>query len=150
MRFLLISLFILFCCYSCCSFFGSYDLGNGFVLLDGDRIEDRIVVFCTPKENKCCNSGSYVIPKSYAEHMLNGKYEEYVKRALSNDYWIIAETYKISTKENRFWIIRARNLNDKSSYEKVKPKVYGPYNYDKFLEKKLSLGIDLKFDFDAD
>ncbi|CAL2055087.1 hypothetical protein [Tenacibaculum sp. 190524A05c] len=140
---ILLTLFV-----SCEEFEGSYNLGSNVFLIEGDKSEDRIIVYCT-KKTKFCSSGNYIIPISYDNQFHNGKYEEYVKRAISNNNWIIVETYKISTKQKRFWIIDIRNLDKTSAYDQIKSSVFGSYTYKEFMEEKLSRGVELNFDNDT-
>ncbi len=88
----LISLF--FISISCCKLWGDQKLGSNLSVIDGDRKEDRIIVYCSNYEFGCCHGGSYVLP-TYERHMLDGKYNEYVEIAKSNDKWIIAKTFQI-------------------------------------------------------
>jgi len=121
---------------SCATFNGSYDLGANLYLLEGDRIEDRIIVYCTKKDNEYCNGGTYVIPISYDDHMKKGKYSQYVLEAKSDENGIIAKTFKIKENKIFFWIINLKEKGDN---------VYGPLSYKTFLEKKQRFKIDLSF-----
>jgi hypothetical protein len=129
---------------SCCSLSGSHKLGNNIFLLEGDRIEDRIVVYCTSKNNDCCQSGSYLIPKSYETHFEGRSYSQYVEKVENNNKWIIAQSLKIDNSIKQFWIID-KNFGKDDEYEKVQSYVYGPFDYETFEKEKVRLGIKLSF-----
>ena len=68
-------------CFNCANW-GAHELGNNLVLLGGDRIEDRVIVYCTGRSSSdCCNGGSFVLPV-YKDHMIKGKYNYFVKRRI--------------------------------------------------------------------
>jgi len=144
---------------SCCSFQGSHDLGNNFTLLEGDKLEDRIIVFCSPKKQGCCKGGSYVIPTHESHYDKNGRYAEYVETAEFNDRWIIVKSIALKNKEEKYWIIdknfeleeRFKNWTmDKVISDKFKKfiqsKILGPLNFTSFDDKTKELEIDLKFE----
>ena len=133
---------------SCSEFFGNHSLGNNFSLLEGDKIEDRIIVYCAGKEENECNGGTFVVPR-YKDHMINGKYAEYVETAKSNNNWIIAKTFQMHAKLEKYWIINKKfniaNLNcDKINCDSIiQSQVIGPLNINEFQEKTKKLKIDL-------
>ena len=130
---------------SCCNLGGSRSLGSNIALLEGDRIEDRIIIFCNPKsKKKCCTSGSYLVPASYNEHMINGKYAEYVQMLESNDKWIIVQSLIINEQKKNYWIID-KSFKEVITYDEAKPKVLGPFNIENFIKRKNDLGIKLSF-----
>lgn len=129
---------------SCCSLSGSRNLGKNIFLLEGDRIEDRIIVYCTAKEKGCCQSGSYIIPREYGEHFENGKYAQYVEKAESNGKWIIAQTKHLKSSNENYWIIE-KNFDSKNSYQEVNEYVFGPFTLEEFLNKKEELKIRVDF-----
>jgi len=49
-------------------------------------------------------SGILVVP-SEKRHMIDGKYAEYVKTAVSNKEWVLVKTYQIQEKKENYWII---------------------------------------------
>src|SRR5690606_25133599 len=94
---------IIYLMASCgCDFYGSHDLGNNFSLLEGDKLEDRVIVYCAGNKSGCCTGGMSVIP-TYEEHYdADGKYLEYVEEAKSNERWIIVKTVQKNNKF-RYW-----------------------------------------------
>ena len=67
---------------SCNSLWGDHRLGKNISLLEGDRREDRVIVYCLHEEGNC-NSGIYLLP-TYERHYDNGKYAEYIEEVRSN------------------------------------------------------------------
>ncbi len=135
---------------SCREFFGDHPLGNNFSLLDGDKKEDRIIVYCAGNEENECNGGIFVIPR-YRDHMLNGKYAEYVETAKSNNDWIIAKSFQMNYRQEKYWIINKnfniKNLDcDKTNCDSIiQSHVIGPLNINEFQEKIKKFRIDLSF-----
>ena len=125
---------------SCREIFSNHSLGSNFSLMEGDKKEDRIIVYCAGKEENECNGGTFVIPR-YKDHMINGKYAEYVETAKSNNNWIIAKTFQMHAKLEKYWIINKNftiaNLNcDKINCDSIiQSQVIGPLNIDEFQEK---------------
>ena len=131
--------------YSCsCGFWGDNDLGDNFSLLEGDKIADRVIVYCTERSGRCCHSGIPVIPSR------TDSLTRYVINAYSDKNWIIAKTKQTNEMIN-FWIID-KNLNEKFEYddggkfyETIQSHIIGPLNeieFNKQLEKR---NINLKF-----
>jgi hypothetical protein len=126
------------------------DLGNNFSLLEGDSEKDRVIVYCSGRSFGECISGMNVVP-TYAIHMENGKYAEYIQTAKSNDKWIIAESIKVEGRAKRYWIIDKRNqINlkecDTNNCDSIlQTHVKGPMEIHTFIEMKENLKIDLTF-----
>src|SRR5687768_4538779 len=98
-------IFISFLLCSCKQMWGDNDLGDNFSLLEGDRTEDRVIVYCSGRSAGACMAGTYIVP-SYSQHMdTYGRYAEYVETAISNDDFIIAKTNQIKDKRVNYWII---------------------------------------------
>lgn len=144
---LLVSIFLLSC--NLCESFGAHELGKNLVLLEGDHLEDRIIVLCSKKETerKCCTGGSYIIPLSYEQ-----KKGQYVDVAESNENWIIAKTIKYSeSNKEEYWIIdKGFSLEEIDCYEAdcdsiVKSKIAGPLEFEVFNSKVKELDINLNF-----
>lgn len=131
---------------------GDNDLGNNFSLLKGDRIEDRIIVYCTGRSARACVAGTFIVP-IYSRHMdSTGRYAEYVETAKSNDDFIIARTLHINDKKKNYWII-SKNFSldncDKINCDSIiQSNVIGPLDYSQFKTKQIELGINLQFDKD--
>ncbi|MEJ0034064.1 MAG: hypothetical protein WDO15_28700 [Bacteroidota bacterium] len=78
----LLYFFILLSVASCSTFSGERSLGKNLTIIEGDKEEDRRIVYC-PDKNKACSEGLKVIPANNSE---------YVDDVRSNDEWIIART----------------------------------------------------------
>lgn len=127
--------FFIFLFLSACS---SKDLGKNIYVLEGDRVQDKIIVYCTGKSFGDCISGSYLIPKSYNEHFdSSGHYKEYVDDVAYNNKYIIATTFFIREQKKRYWLITKNADRDKF--------ILGPLDYEKFLLEKKERGITLDF-----
>ncbi|KZS39459.1 hypothetical protein AWE51_13060 [Aquimarina aggregata] len=144
---LLASIFLSSC--NLCGSFGANELGKNLVLLEGDHLEDRIIVLCSKKETerKCCTGGSYIIPLSYEE-----KKGQYVDVAEFDENWIIAKTIKYSeNNKEEYWIIDKNiNLEEIDCYDVdcesiVKSKIIGPLELEEFNAKLKDFNIDLNF-----
>lgn len=142
--------FLIFVSTSCRSMWGDHSLGSNLSLLEGDRIEDRVIIYCPEKSNKTCKSGIYLIP-SYDKHYKNGEYAEYVDVAKANEKWVIAKTIQLQAKKEQYWIINksfdnkpldCRNSNCDSI---LQHHIIGPLNLEEFKNKGTSLGIGLDF-----
>jgi hypothetical protein len=139
-----------------CEFYGSHDLGNNFALLEGDRVEDRVIVYCSGKENNCCTGGTYVIPSFDQHYYPDGTYREYVLKAESTEDWIVAKT-KLKTEEIRYWLIRKNFLSapdiknsdfedGEETLELIKKNITGPMTKDQCIQKINELRIEVKID----
>jgi len=140
---------------SCCKMSSSHSLGNGFALLEGDKLKDNAIIFCPP-QNKCCNGGAYVLP-TYENHYDNeGQYVEYIESAESNKNWIIVKSILVKDKSPRFWIIDKKFILD-SRYEDwplseedgrlfsefIKSRIAGPFDFESFNNRLQELNIDI-------
>ena len=147
----LFSMIVLFLgCFNCANW-GAHELGNNLVLLGGDRIEDRVIVYCTGRSSSdCCNGGSFVLPV-YKDHMINGKYNYFVKRVNYSDEWIIAELVNAKTESIRYGLINLYFEDDESDLREgqttkiIDHKVIWPLSLKDFLNIKDSLNIELGF-----
>lgn len=84
---------------------GDNVLGDNFSLLEGDRIEDRLIVLCSGRSAGACYAGTPIVP-IYSRHMdSNGHYAEYVETAKSNKDFIVAKTLQVKDKRENYWII---------------------------------------------
>ena len=126
--------------YSSCS---SNNLGDNIYLLDGDRKEDRIIVNCTGKSFGDCITGTYLIPRKYEEHFINGRYSEYVDNAKANDDYVIASTVCLGSNGKPYWIIdkKMKRLNNGESNDSLF--VLGPFALKSFLEETKRRNIHL-------
>jgi hypothetical protein len=129
---------------------GDNDLGDNFSLLEGDRTEDRVIVYCSGRSAGACIAGTFIVP-SYSRHMdTNGHYAEYVETAKSNDNFIIARTNVLNEKKANYWIINKdfeiANCDNINCDSIIQSHVLGPLNLSEFQKKASELNIDLKFD----
>ena len=97
--------FVLLNAISCGQLLGDNDLGDNFSLLEGDRPEDRVIVYCSGRSWGVCTSGTLIVPV-YSRHMdKSGRYAEYVESVKSNDDFIIARTIQLKDKAENYWIV---------------------------------------------
>jgi hypothetical protein len=148
---LILLFFTVFALSSCWrQMWGDNDLGDNFSLLEGDRIEDRIIVYCSGRSGGACMAGTYIVPV-YSRHMDSaGHYAEYVETAKSNDDFIVAKTLLVKDKTANYWIINKDFKID--SCEKIncdsliQTHVVGPLDKDEFQKKISELKLNLKID----
>ncbi len=141
--FVLISLLTFSSC-NYCKLFGDNRLGDKFTLLEGDKTEDRIIVYCTGKSWGCCYTGIPVIPSR------TDSVSRYVIDAVSNEKWIIANTIK---KDNlvSYWIIDkdfdVEFMYDDGGklYNKIQSHLTGPMDSTRFYQSLKERKIDLRF-----
>ena len=129
---------------------GDNDLGDNFSLLEGDRTEDRVIVYCSGRSAGACMAGTFIVP-SYSRHMdTEGYYAEYVENATSNHDFIIAKTNKIKDKRANYWIInkdfKIDNCDNINCDSIIQSHILGPLDQNEFQKKVSDLRIDLKFD----
>jgi hypothetical protein len=131
---------------------GDHSLGNNLSLLEGDKIEDRAVVFCSGRSAGPCHGGILVIP-TYPRHFDGtGKYAEYVDMAKSNEGWVIVKTHQIKERKDNYWLINKSFNIGQADCAKVncdsilQSYVTGPLEYSEFIRRKDSLKIDLSFE----
>ena len=151
----LLCLTLIFGFASCdCGFFGSNDLGSNFALLEGDRVEDRVIVYCLAEKGDCCSGGTYIIP-SYDEHYFpDGTYREYVASAKSDENWVAVKTQH-QNGDIRYWLLDKTLDFDLKAYSSdesspdylnklIKLKIIGPLIEDEFRKKLYDLNIKLE------
>lgn len=138
--------FVLLTAISCGRPWGDNDLGDNFSLLEGDKTEDRVIVYCSGRSVGACTGGTFIVPV-YSRHMdKDGHYAEYVETAKSNDEFIIARTIQLKDEIKNYWIVY-KDLNVSSCNEMNcdSTKVIGPLNEGEFSKKVADLNIDLEF-----
>ena len=129
-----------------CDFFGAHDLGNKLILLEGDKLEDRAIVYCTGYSDGCCMAGMYVIPS------IGNQYQLYVETAKSDSNWVVAKTIQVMDKQENYWIIRKdfdiKNLDcDEVNCDSIiQSHVNGPFAYQAFNYKLQEWNIDIEFE----
>lgn len=137
---------VLFVLYSC----DSGSLGGKFTIFEGDKLEDRVIVYCTGYSFGSCKAGIYVVPTYEKHYDENGNYAEYVEMAKSNKKWIIVKTIQIKDNEENYWIISKDfslenvDCNKVSCDSIIQSHVTGALNYQEFTAKTKELGINLK------
>ncbi len=131
--------------YSCGALWGSHDLGNKLTLLEGDKTDDRLIVYCTQYSGGACIAGTPVIPSR------GDSITRYVKDAKSNKLWAIVRSIRKLNKEDDYWII-SKDFNvdsvdcDKNNCDSIiQSYVKGPFKIDEFNKLKSKLGIDMTF-----
>ena len=133
---------------SCRQAWGDNDLGDNFSLLEGDRIEDRVIVYCSRRSAGACRAGTFIVPV-YSRHMdSTGKYAEYVATAKANDEFIIAQSLQIKDKKKNYWIIskgfKIENCDAINCDSIIQSHVFGPMEYAQFQTKLSELNIEIK------
>jgi len=129
---------------------GDHSLGNNLSLLEGDRMEDKVIVYCSAKSVGVCKSGIYVVP-TYERHYRDGNYAEYVEEAKSNGDWVIAKSVQIEDKKENYWIIskdfdiKSLDCGKNKCDSILQSHVTGPMNLIEFNNKKKVLNIELHF-----
>ncbi|MGB3131997.1 MAG: hypothetical protein WBB26_10010 [Saprospiraceae bacterium] len=129
---------------------GDNDLGNNFSLLEGDTVEDRVIVYCSGRSAGACTGGTFIVPV-YSRHMdSTGQYAEYVETAKSNADYIVAKTLLVKDKTTNYWIINKDfsivNCDKINCDSLIQSHVIGPIDKDKFQKKTSELKINLNFD----
>jgi hypothetical protein len=124
---------------SCSQFSGEHSLGKNLTVIEGDKDEDRMIVYC-PDKNKECSEGIKVIPANTGE---------YVDEVRSDDEWIVVRTLTVQGKKDSYWIINKDfTLGDKDCGtadcgDYVKTFVNGPMTLEDFEGHKEELKINL-------
>ncbi len=135
---------------SCCEFSGTHGLGSNLAMLEGDRLEDRVIVYCTEKDSRCCTGGTYVIPTYESHYDIEGRYAEYVETVESNNEWVVARSIQIKDDQKNYWIINKgfelENFDcDIINCDSIlQTYVTGPLDYKSFSNKAKELNIDLE------
>lgn len=131
-----------------CKEWYNHPLGNHLSLWEGDKKEDRIIVYCEAN----CHGGIYVIP-TYERHYDSSRqhYAEYVETAASNKKWVVVKTFQIKEKRENYWIVSKdfdiTNLDcSKANCDSIlQSHVIGPLSLSEFKNKVGALDIDLDF-----
>ena len=122
---------------------GDHSLGNNLSLLDGDKEQDRVIVFCLGRSAGACSGGIYVVP-SYERHYDGPNYAEYVKSAFADARWVIAKTIRVKENRENYWIInkafdfKKADCANISCDSALKSYVQGPFDRNNFEKKKKS------------
>jgi len=123
---------------------GDHYLGNNFDLIEGDRIEDRVIVYCTGRSAGACTGGTPIIPSN------NDTLSLYVEKAKSDKKWIVAKT-KNKDQSESYWIFdKDLNVNldtcDLAEFNSViQSHITGPLDSTEFESKRKMLNMSLDF-----
>lgn len=131
--------------YSCNEWY-NYPLGANLSLWEGDKKEDRAIVYCEGR----CNAGIYVLPSYERHYDSSGHYAEYVIKAKANAKWVIVKTMQIKEHRENYWII-SKDFNIKNldcSINRcdsiLQSHVDGPFSLNEFQIKLEKMKIDLR------
>jgi hypothetical protein len=131
---------------------GDHPLGNNLSLLEGDSVEDRIIVYSDRRFLGVCQGGAVAVIPLYERQMdSSGHYAEYVEAAISNKKWVIVKTLRMKEKKENYWIISKDFDIEDLDWSKVncdsilQSHVAGPFNLIEFKNRIKILGIDLDF-----
>ncbi|TKC09088.1 hypothetical protein [Pedobacter frigoris] len=130
---------------SSCSQLDNQSLGENLSIWEGDKKEDRAIVYCEGN----CRGGIYVIPSYDRHYDSSGRYAEYLIDAKSNADWVIAKTFMIKHDRRNYWIINKEfNINnldcEKANCDSIiQSKIIGPLDYQTLKEKNKALNINL-------
>lgn len=131
---ILLLCFTLFVFASCGRICGVYDLGKNYFVFDGDRKEDRIIIYNDDNKSPCeIVSGSNIIPP-YGMWANGQAVQPYVTSVKYNSRWIIATTTYNDTIS--YWIID-KNIRFSPSDSKSIRNLFGPLDslsFNKFLK----------------
>ncbi|WP_157976302.1 hypothetical protein [Lewinella sp. IMCC34191] len=141
---LLILLIVLVSSCNLCEFQGSTALSEELVLLEGDKVEDRVIVECSTSlpRTRCCVGGAFVVP-TYEDHMIDGKYNEYVESVSTSGKWIIVKTIqKLKNQKRRYWLIDKlpATTQSKNGYALI-----GPFDEKEIKDTVENLRINILF-----
>jgi hypothetical protein len=136
---------------SCREIWGDHPLGNNLSLLEGDKKEDRIIVYC-PNRGGTCTGGIQIVPKYERQFDSEGRYAEYVELAVSNKKWVAVRTLQVKDKKKNYWLISKNfDLGDADCSNEncdsiLQSLVIGPLNLAEFKEKRKALNVDLNIE----
>jgi hypothetical protein len=136
---------------SCSQAWGDNDLGDNLSLLEGDRREDRVVVYCTGRSGSTCTSGMRIVPSNSRYMNSEGRYAEYADSAVADKKWVIVKTLVVGGTESNYWIIEKGFTLEGLNCDVIKCdsilqcRVRGPFSQDEFEKQKNVLRVDLNF-----
>lgn len=121
------------------------DLGDGFALLDSERV----IAYCNSRKGETCKKGTTILPVN-SKYKNNSKLtEEYVESAKSNNKFIIARTLNLKAIKKNWWIIskelNIKDCNRMNCDSVIQSYVTGPLQYAEFQSKLAELNIELDF-----
>lgn len=136
---------------SCNEMWGDHSLGNNLSLLEGDKKEDRIIVYCS-NAGGVCRSGIPVVPKYNRQFDSIGRYAEYVELAVSNEKWVAVRTLEIKNGVKNYWLISKDFTLEKVDCQKIncdsilQSHVIGPLQFKEFYKIKDELNVKLNLE----
>lgn len=141
-----LSVYLFFSSCTNCSNWGDTNLGGEFTLFDGDKIEDRLIIYCTGRDkvNNCCIGGKQIIPPR------ENKLVNYVDLAKFNQRWIIAKSISYDEKISYWYIDKDFDINWEYDdggvfYSRIQNNVYGPFEKASFIKVLKDKNIELTF-----
>ena len=144
---LLLILPILFNSCGNCKSWGDNNLGGELTLLEGDKINDRIIIYCIGRESpkECCTGGMPVIPSREDEFV------DYIETAKYNDKWIIAKSIGFDKAEKYWYIDKSFDTSWEYDdggvfYNRVQNHVFGPFDKTTFSKELKEKNINLTFE----
>ncbi len=137
--------FVLLLLSSCdCKSWGDNNLGREFTLLEGDKINDRVIIYCIGRENPedCCTGGIPIIPSR------EDKSVDYIELAESNDRWIITKSIGFDKTESYWYIDKHFDTTWEYDdggvfYNRIQNHVYGPFDKTTFNKELKGKNINL-------
>lgn len=149
LKFPLLILFSSLAVISCRQVWGDNDLGDNFTLLEGDKTEDQIIVYCSGRSGGACYAGTAIVPVYSRQFDKQGDYAEYVEVAKANKKFIIAQTLQIKEKKKNYWIIskafKIDNCDKINCDSMINTYVVGPLDSSQFQVKLIELNTGLNF-----
>ena len=133
--------------FASCNELYNHPLGNNLSIWDGDKKEDKVIVYCTGN----CHGGIYMVPTYDRHYDSRGNYAEYLETADSDKKWVIAKTLLIKENKENYWIISKDFDIDDLDCGKVncdsilQRHVVGPLSLNEFKDRKRTLGIAMDF-----
>lgn len=142
---IIVPLLIFDSCKNCQSW-GDNNLGGEFTLLEGDKINDRIIIYCIgrKKPKDCCTGGVPIIPSR------EDKLVDYIELAKYDDRWIIVKGINIDKTES-YWIVD-KNFDISWEYDdggifynRIQNHVFGPFDKSIFSKELEERRVDINF-----
>jgi hypothetical protein len=134
---------------SCGQLWGDHDLGDNFSLLEGDKVQDRVIVYCSGRSFDACRGGTAIVPVYSRQFDKDGDYAEFVETAEADDKFIIVRTLKVKDKGINYWIIdkdfKIQDCDKLNCDSIIQSKVIGPLDKFEFQAQTEDLNINLEF-----
>ncbi len=99
-------------------------LGNNLFIMQGDRTNSQIIVFCLNSDASGCYSGDFIIPNQ------KNVYDEHIVDIANHSKYVYVTTYDSKNSLTQYWIIDKRFNEKKESLRGIQSNyVKGPFNY---------------------